>query len=83
MLSIEQNQAADKNINEAVEAFTDAASGGLNVMQLAMNPSGAMEKFGGPLMQLVQGLQAKNEVVNELLYQVQTMQKELEALSNG
>ena len=83
MKTIEQNQAADQQINQAVAAFQEAAGGGLNVMQLAMNPSGAMEKLGGPLMQLVQGLQAKNEVVNELLYQVQTMQKELEALSNG
>ncbi len=83
MKSIEQNQAADKNINEAVAAFTEAASGGLNIGAMVMNPSKAVVQFGGPLTQLVKGLQAKNEVVTELLYQVQAMQKELEALNNG
>lgn len=83
MSNITKNLVADQKINEAVAAFQGAASGGINVMQLAMNPSGAMSQFGGPLMQLVEGLQEKNQVVTELLHEVDNLKREIGAMSYG
>lgn len=83
MSMTDKNRQADQQINQAVGAFQEAASGGLNVMQLAMNPTGAMEKFGGPLMQLVQGLQLKNAIITDLLQQVQSLSRELEGIKHG
>lgn len=83
MRTIEQNQAADQKINSAVEAFQSAASGGVNLGAMVMNPGGAMKTFGGPMMQLVEGLQEKNRVVTELIYEVESLKQELEVMNNG
>lgn len=82
-LIMKNNEAADAQIMEAVEAFQGAASGGINIMALAMNPTAAMEKFSGPLMQLVNGLQAKNAVVTELLEHMNDLQNYVEGTVNG
>ncbi|WP_261840886.1 hypothetical protein [Aliamphritea ceti] len=82
-LIMKNNEAADAEIMEAIEAFQGVAAGGINIMGLAMNPTKAMEQFGAPLMQLVSGLQAKNEIVNDLLSQVANLQATVEELAHG
>lgn len=83
MSIVTKNQEADNEIATAIEAFQEAASGGLDVMSLAMNPKGAMTKFAGPVTSLVQGLQRKNEVVTDLMYQIKSLSEEMEALRRG
>jgi hypothetical protein len=79
----EKNLQADASIQAAIEQIQEAASGGVDVMSLAMNPKGAMQKFGGPVMLLVTALQAKNEVVTELMHEVYSLRREVELLTNG
>ncbi len=67
---INKNNQAQQKIESGINQFRDAGAGGLNLMDLAMNPGKAVERFSGPLSELLEGIEGMRQVNNELVKRV-------------
>lgn len=69
---IELNEQANKEIEAGVESLKNNFSGGVDIMGLVMNPTKAADKFGGGVMQILEGLEKLRQVNSELVLRVAT-----------